>query len=76
MAVPEVAVMVADPLVTAVTNPADDTVATAASDVAHITAAPGIVSPFVSVTVAVSCVVSASEVNVSVGSDTATAVAT
>ena len=51
---PEVAVMVAVPSATAVTSPAVDTVATEVSDVAHVTVAPLIVSPFASVTVAVS----------------------
>jgi hypothetical protein len=52
-----VAVIVADPVATAVTSPADDTVATAASDVVHVTVAPGIVAPSVSVTVGVSVAV-------------------
>ena len=47
--------------VTEVTRPADDTVATAASDVAHVTLAPLIVAPFWSLTVAVSWDVSPSE---------------
>jgi hypothetical protein len=51
---PVVAVIVAVPSATAVTSPADDTVATAASDVSQVTVAPLIVSPFTSVTVAVS----------------------
>jgi len=52
-----VAVIVADPVATAVTSPADDTVATAASDVVHVTVAPGIVAPSASVTVGVSVAV-------------------
>ena len=51
---PEVAVIVAVPFATDVTRPADDTVATEASDVAHVTVAPLTVSPFASVTVTVS----------------------
>ena len=47
----------ADPVATAVTSPADDTVATAASDVVHVTVAPGIVAPSASVTVGVSVAV-------------------
>ncbi|SVB82198.1 uncharacterized protein METZ01_LOCUS235052, partial [marine metagenome] len=47
-------VIVADPLAIAVTSPADDTVATPSADVAHVTVAPMTVSPFWSVTVAVS----------------------
>ena len=45
------------PSATEVTSPADDTVATDAADVAHVTVAPLIVAPFWSLTVAVSCVV-------------------
>ena len=63
------AVIVAGPLATAVTSPADDTVATDAADVAHVTDGLGITSLFASVTVAVSWVVSSSEANVSVDSD-------
>ena len=51
---PDVAVIVADPAATPVTSPADDTVATAASDELHVTLAPLIVAPFWSLTVAVS----------------------
>ena len=69
LADPDVAVIVAVPSTTEVTRPADDTVATSAFDVAHVTVAPSIVSPFASVTVAVSWVVSASEANVSADSD-------
>ncbi len=54
---PDVAVIVAVPSVTEVTrkvlvNPVDDTVATEAADVAHVTEAPLIVAPFWSLTVA------------------------
>jgi hypothetical protein len=52
-----VAVMVAVPLVTEVTNPAEETVTTDGADVAHDTLAPLIVAPFWSLTVAVSCCV-------------------
>ena len=45
VAVPEVAVIVAEPLATAVTVPEDETVATDAEDVAHDTLAPLIVAP-------------------------------
>ena len=61
--------IVAEPSATEVTRPVEDTVATAASDVAHVTVAPLIVSPFASVTVAVSRVVSANEANVRVEAD-------
>jgi hypothetical protein len=46
--------MVASPTATAVTRPADETVATDELDVVHVTVAPLTVSPFASVTVAVS----------------------
>ena len=48
----DVAVMVAVPSVTAVTSPADETVATEALDVAHVTVGFDTVSPAASVTVA------------------------
>ena len=76
LADPDAAVIVAAPLATAVTRPADDTVATAAFDVAHVTVALAIVAPFWSLTVAVSWVVAASEVKVSSESDNSTLVAT
>ena len=47
----------ADPVPTAVTSPVDETVATDAPDVVHVTAAPGIVAPNASVTVGVSVAV-------------------
>ena len=53
----EVAVMVAVPSATEVTNPVEDTVATEAVDVVHDTLAPLIVAPFWSLTVADSCCV-------------------
>ena len=49
------------PFATAVTRPADDTVATAASDVAHVTVGLTIVLSFASFTVATSDAVSANE---------------
>ena len=58
---PETAIMVAVPSATAVTSPAVDTVATEASDVAHVTVAPEITDPPASFTVAVSVAVSANE---------------
>ena len=57
----EVAVIVAEPFATAVTSPVDDTVATAASDVAHVTVALLIAAPFWSLTVADSWDVAPSE---------------
>jgi len=52
-----------------VTRPVDDTVATAASDVAHVTAALGIVSPFASVANASTSKEKPSEANVSIECD-------
>ena len=46
LAGPDVAVIVAEPSATEVTNPAEETVATDAADVAHDTLAPPIVAPF------------------------------
>jgi hypothetical protein len=51
---PLVAVIVAVPYPTEVTRPASDTVATAVSDVAHVTVALAIAALFWSLTVAVS----------------------
>ena len=53
--------MVAVPFATEVTRPVDDTVATAVSDVAHVTVALAIVAPFWSLTVADSWDVTPSE---------------
>ena len=66
----------ADPVATAVTSPADDTVATDAADVAHVTVAPGIVAPSASVTVGVSVAVSANEANERLVGDSVTLDAT
>ena len=55
---PDVAVMVAVPLPTAVTRPAEETVAIDASDAAQVTVAPEITVPPASVTVAARVVVS------------------
>ena len=52
------AVIVADPLATAVTSPADDTVAIDELDVAHVTVGLGIVLLFASFTVGTSVAVS------------------
>jgi hypothetical protein len=51
---PLAAVITAVPFATAVTRPADDTVATDELDVVHVTVAPEIVAASASVTVAVS----------------------
>ena len=50
---PDVAVMVAVPLPTAVTSPAEETVTSDGSDVAHVTVAEEITFPPASLTVAV-----------------------
>ena len=55
--------IVAVPSATAVTSPADETVATDAADVAHVTGAPDITDPPASFTVAASVAVSANEEN-------------
>ena len=55
---PDVAVIVVVPSATAVTNPADETVAIKAEDVAQVTSAPEITVPPASVTVAARVVVS------------------
>jgi hypothetical protein len=52
LAGPDVAVIVAEPSATEVTRPVDDTVATEAADVVHVTVALAIVAPFWSLTVA------------------------
>ena len=59
LATPEVAVMVTDPLVTAVTRPADETVATPASEDDHVAVASDITEPPASLTVAVKLAASA-----------------
>ena len=58
LADPDVAVMVAVPAATAVTRPADETVATDELDVAHVTVGFEMVFPAASVTVAARVVVS------------------
>ena len=73
---PDVAVIVAVPSATEVTNPADDTVATAASDVVHVTVAPDIVEPSASVTVGTTVAVSPADANDRLVGASATAAAT
>ena len=70
------AVIVAVPSATEVTSPADETVATDAADVVHVTVAPGIVAPSASVTVGVSVAVSANEANERLVGDSVTEDAT
>ena len=76
MAEPEVAVIVAEPFATAVTRPADETVATDADDVDHDTLAPLIVAPFWSLTVADSGEVSPKEARLTLVAESVTEVAT
>ena len=64
LADPEVAVIVAVPFTTVVTRPADETVATEASDEVQVTVGLDITVPPASFTVAVKVVVSASDVKV------------
>ena len=61
LAEPEVAIIEIDPVATGLTNPADETVATAVFVDDHVTVGFAIVLSFASFTVAVSVVVSASE---------------
>jgi hypothetical protein len=69
-------VIVAEPLATEVTSPADETVATDELDVAHVTVAPEITDPTVSLTVAVSVAVSASEAKLKLVGESVTEEAT
>ena len=76
LAEPDVAVIVADPVATEVTSPADDTVATDEFDVAHVTVAPEITAPPASVTVGVSVAVAPIDESDRLVDDSATAAAT
>ena len=76
LAEPDVAVIVAVPLATAVTSPAEDTVAAVVSDDVHVTVAPDMVLPPASFTVAVSVTVSPIDANVFVLGDMVTLAAT
>ena len=73
---PLVAVIVAVPSATDVTRPADDTVAIAASDVVHVTAALAIVALFWSLTVADSWEVTPREAKLRLVAERVTEVAT
>ncbi len=64
--------IVAVPLATAVTNPAEETEATAASEDDHVTVAPDITDPSSSFTVALSVTVSPRDAKVFVLGDTVT----
>ena len=76
LAEPDVAMIEIDPVATEVTNPADETVATAVFVDDHVTVAPGIVAPSASVTVGVSVAVSANEENERLVGDSVTEDAT
>ena len=76
LAEPDVAMIEIDPVATEVTNPADETVATAVFVDDHVTVAPDITVPPASFTVAVSVVVSASEANERLVGDSVTEDAT
>lgn len=76
LAAPEVAVIVTVPFETAVTKPADETVAIVVSDDAQVTVAPATIVPSVSFTVAVSVVVSANEAKLTLVCDSVTDAAT
>ena len=69
---PDVAVMVAVPAATAVTSPADETVATDELDVTHVTVAPEMIFPAASVTVATRVVVSPADVKLTLVGDRVT----
>ena len=73
---PDVAVIVAVPSATAVTRPADDTVATDELEVAHVTVGLGIVAPSASVTVGTNVAVSPTDANDRLVGASATAEAT
>ena len=72
LAEPEVAVIVSVPLATAVTSPADETVAINVSDDAQVTVAPEIAVPPASLTVAASVTVSPMDAKDFVLGDSAT----
>ena len=76
LAEPDVAVIVAVPSATEITRPVEDTVATDALDVAHVTLAPLIVAPFWSLTVAESWEISPSDEKLRVVADNMIEVAT
>ena len=64
LTVPEVAVIVTDPVAIEVTSPADETVATAALVEDHVTVAPDMVAPPASFTVAARVTVSPTDTRV------------
>ena len=64
--------IVADPVPTAVTSPVDETVATDAADVTHVTVGLTITVPPASLTVGVSVAVSANDEKLTVVGDSST----
>ena len=72
LADPDVVVMVAVPSATAVTNPAAETVATEALDVAHVTVGFEITVPPASLTVATRVAVSPADVKLTLVGDSVT----
>ena len=72
LADPDVAVMVAVPSATAVTSPADETVATDELDVAHVTVAPEMMFPPASLTVATRVAVAPIDVKLRLVGDSVT----
>ena len=72
LADPDVAVMVAVPSATAVTSPADETVATDELDVTHVTVAPEMMFPPESLTVATRVAVSPIDVKLTLVGESAT----
>ncbi len=68
--------IIAAPLLIAVTSPAAETVAMSVSDELHVTVAPEIADPSASFTVAVSVVVSANEAKLRLVGDSVTEDAT
>ena len=76
LAEPDVAMIEIDPVATEVTNPADETVATAVFVDDHVTVAPDITDPVASFTVAVSVAVSANKANERLVGDSVTEDAT
>ena len=76
LADPDVAVAVAVPFATEVTRPEEETVATDADEVAHVTVALAIVAPFWSLTVAESCWVAPKDEKLKVVADSVIEVAT
>ena len=72
LAAPEVAVMVAVPFATDVTNPAAETVAISVSDELHVTAASAITVPPASFTVATNVAVSPTNAKLTVVGDSVT----